>query len=322
MATSHAKQRSRPATRPSTDGDVPEVGAREPCPCGSGRRYKACHGRAARAAATSFVARPFEGLPGECDWVAMREFVPAGTASLKLGEPWADRKLTAVTMLPMLAPGSVRDDGELVLGLQTPGGSSDPSRDYAAALERLVELDPGSTLDPATGLPGPGPRLQDVLDRSSAPQVQVHDTFDFWTGTVDDAAGVLPAAIERANAAIVPTARLTGVEAAYWCRMADRDYLRWVLPQREDDVVDALARLHVGGGDSLGADTRLIGAFRAYGLLVAVWDVASAGSAESVEEPAAAFAERYAESLAASAPLTSAERAARAGLLNRQQTLR
>ena len=32
-----------------------EVGPREPCPCGSGKRYKACHGKAGGV----FVARPF-----------------------------------------------------------------------------------------------------------------------------------------------------------------------------------------------------------------------------------------------------------------------
>ncbi|WP_031111870.1 DUF5926 family protein, partial [Streptomyces sp. NRRL S-146] len=61
------------------DGAVPVVGPRNPCPCGRGRRYKACHGRAASHAATELVHRPFEGLPGECDWVALRELVPAAT---------------------------------------------------------------------------------------------------------------------------------------------------------------------------------------------------------------------------------------------------
>jgi preprotein translocase subunit SecA len=25
--------------------DLPKVGRNEPCPCGSGRKYKACHGK-------------------------------------------------------------------------------------------------------------------------------------------------------------------------------------------------------------------------------------------------------------------------------------
>lgn len=68
------------------DGEIPVVGAREPCPCGSGRRYKACHGRAAAHAVTELVQRPFEGLPSEGDWVALRELVPAATVELNLKE--------------------------------------------------------------------------------------------------------------------------------------------------------------------------------------------------------------------------------------------
>ena len=74
-------KKSRQRTR--TDAAVPEgaVGPRQPCPCGSGRRHKACHGSAAGAPPT-FVARPFAGLPGETDIVAMREFVPSATTPL------------------------------------------------------------------------------------------------------------------------------------------------------------------------------------------------------------------------------------------------
>ena len=67
------KSTRRSAVRPGVGGagmatgEVPVVAGREPCPCGSGRRYKACHGRAAWQAAEAFVGRPFEGLAGECD---------------------------------------------------------------------------------------------------------------------------------------------------------------------------------------------------------------------------------------------------------------
>ena len=42
--------------------DVPD-NPRRPCPCGSGRRYKACHGAA--DAADMIVTRPFTGLAAE-----------------------------------------------------------------------------------------------------------------------------------------------------------------------------------------------------------------------------------------------------------------
>ena len=59
------KSRTKARDRVTTDG---EVGPREPCPCGSGKRYKACHGSAGGA----YVARPFAGLVAERDLVALR----------------------------------------------------------------------------------------------------------------------------------------------------------------------------------------------------------------------------------------------------------
>ena len=67
----------------SVEGEVPVVGMREPCPCGSGRRYKACHGKEANAAEAAPV-RPFAGLAFECDLIAMRELVPSATAPMTM----------------------------------------------------------------------------------------------------------------------------------------------------------------------------------------------------------------------------------------------
>ena len=112
MATK--KRTAAPSAGTSTATDVPVVGGREPCPCGSGRRYKACHGRAAAEASTALVRRPFQGLEGECDWVALREIVPSATASLTLAPEYADalggRPLTLATVLPLAWPALVRTD--------------------------------------------------------------------------------------------------------------------------------------------------------------------------------------------------------------------
>ncbi|GAA3431637.1 hypothetical protein GCM10018954_012380 [Kutzneria kofuensis] len=40
------------------------INPRQACPCGSGKRYKACHGMAG-GPADVMVARPFEGLAAE-----------------------------------------------------------------------------------------------------------------------------------------------------------------------------------------------------------------------------------------------------------------
>jgi len=103
--------------------------------------------------------------------------------------------------------------------------------------------------------------------------------------------------------------------------MKERSHLRWVLPEDEDPLLDALARLSVAGGLALGEGTRFVGTFRAYGVLVPVWDLPRETEAPSLEEPATAFRARLDEALTGGA-LTSDERRARAGLLNRQLTLR
>ena len=294
-----------------------EVGPRQPCPCGSGRRYKACHGSASGAPA--YVARPFQGMPSECDVVALRELVPAATATLTLRDH-PDRAVQLCSLLPMAAPALVRQDGAIWLGLQVQHGFGDPSRDLAAVLELALEAEPGSVVG-LTEPPGLGARLQDLVTDASL-QVTVHDGFDFWVADVDDPDGTLGASLEQANAAAHPTARLTSVDAAYWTNVGTKEHLRWVLPYDEERLVSALARLHVAGRDRLTEDSRLVGAFRTQGLLVPVWDLPVGTGVGALEEPAARLAEHLTAALAADAPLTAPERAARNGLVNRQLTIR
>jgi hypothetical protein len=302
----------RPPAR--TTGPAGEVAPKQPCPCGSGRRYKSCHG-----AGDVAVARPFEGLAGECDWVALRELVPAATAPLRVAG--ADREVTLATVLPLALPAIVRADGRVLLGLQVHARSGDVSRDLAYALEQALAAEPGAMVQ-AGGRPGPGPRLQDLL--ADAPLVpELHEDFGFWLeGDGADRSAEVQASMERANTAVVPTVRLAGVDAAYWCRVGERAHLRWVMPHPEDRLLDALARLGAAGELPLAEGTRYAGSFRAHGLLVPVWDLPVAEPAETWVEPAAAFAGRLAGALAATGPLTSAERRARDGIRGRQLTLR
>ncbi|GAA2236754.1 DUF5926 family protein [Streptomyces amakusaensis] len=312
------QDRARGANEP-----VPVVGAREPCPCGSGRRYKACHGRVAAHAVTELVQRPFEGLAGECDWVALRELVPAATVKLTLkdGLPEGVPSVTLATVLPMAWPALRRDDGSVLLGLQNDTSSGDLSRDLADTLSRALAAEPGNPVG-GERVVGDGPRLQDLLDPDAAFEPVVHSGFEFWIPESTEApTAEVTASLERANSAAIPTVKLSGVDAAYWCETPDKNHLRWVMPHAEEKLLDALARLHAAGVTSLGEGTRLVGSFRAHGLMVPVWDLPSAMGAEECEKPAAAFAERLAGALASDAPLTADERRARGGLTNRQVTL-
>lgn len=306
--------------RETESQDVPVVGLREPCPCGSGRRYKACHGKSASTTVAS--GRPFEGFASECDIIAMRELVPSATAALTLCDG-RDRTVTLATVLPMAWPALVRQDGEVLLGLQVTTGTGDPSRDLGSALARALEAEPGNPVPPARDTTD-APRLQDLVDPGAVLHVHVHEGFDFWieAGNVSDD---VRASLERANSYANPTSRLPdgpGVQAAYWTRIGDKEHLRWVMPQPEEALLDALARLHAANETSLGEGTRLVGMFRTLGLVAPVWDLPVGFGAQGCEEPAAAFAVRLEEALTLSQPLTDRERRARAGLTTRQVTLR
>jgi hypothetical protein len=263
------------------------------------------------------VQRPFAGRADETEWVALREIVPAATAPLRL--KGSDREVTLSTVLPLAWPGMVRADGKAFLGLQVQSRSGDVSRDVGHALELLLEAQPGSSVQP-TGLPGPGARLQELLDDAPL-EVTLHEGFDYWTEGAPDPTGEVAASMERANASVVPTARLSSVQSAYWCRMRAKTHLRWVLPHDEDTALDALARLSAAGALGIGDDTRYVGSFRAHGLLVPVWDAPHDREADAMEEPTAALSQRLDEALAETAPLTPEQRRARSGLLSRQLTL-
>jgi hypothetical protein len=308
-------KKSRVKNRPAPTA-AGEVGPRQPCPCGSGRRYKACHGSAAGAAAT-FVARPFEGLAGEADLVALRELVPAATAPLRLRD--SDRPVTLCTLLPGAAPALVREDGAIWLGLQVQHNFGDPSRDLAAVLEKALTAESGAV--GLTDPPGEGNRLQDLVVDEPL-DVTVHEGFDFWVADVDDPTGGIQAALESANAAAWPSARLGSVEAAYWTDVGSKEHLRWVMPGDEERLLSALARLHAAGRDRIAEDSRLVGMFRVHGVLVPVWDLPVGTGPEVLEEPAAGFGKELQSVLDDDSPLTTEERAARNGLANRQLTIR
>lgn len=271
-----------------------------------------------------FVPRPFEGLASECEWIALRELVPAASAPLRLNADlvsrFGERPVTVATVLPLAMPAMTRADGSVLIGLQRHLASGDPSRDLAAALLSALETSPGAPV-PLPALPGPGPRLQDVLDDGPL-DVMMHDTFEFWlAGDLGDDAEVR-ASLERANASIYPTGRLAAAPAAYWCRVPDKAHVRWVLPQDEDRALNALARLAAAGELTLGEGTRFAGMFRAHGRLVPVWDLPREPDAATWEAPLAELAKRYADAAAAGEELTATQRRSRQGLVGRQLTLR
>lgn len=306
--------------------DPAPVGKRQPCPCGSGKRYKACHGKSG-GAENVIVTRPFEGLAAECELIALREFVPSATAKLPLAD---GGDVVLATVLPMASAALVRSDGTAFVGLQVQTKSGDISRDIARAVEWARQAEPGQSLSVVGPEDAPagtvGNRLQDLLDPRGELDVEVHGDFSWWMPEGVEPSKEVALSLERANAAIMPTDRLgaDGVHSAYWVDAGEKAHIRWVRPEPEDRLLAALARLSARGELALDEDSRYAGSFRAHGLLVPVWDLDREKHAREWEEPVAAMARRLDEALASldDTPLDAAERRAREGLRGRQITVR
>ena len=290
---------------------------RRPCPCGSGKRWKACHG----AGDDVIVTRPFAGLAAECDLIALRELLPSATAPLPLAKP-LDVPVTVASVLPGACAALVRPDGEIWLGMQVQTRSGDLSVDLARALAWARSAEPGSSL-PVIG-PGSGElvRLQDVLDPEAALDITVHRDFAWWLVPDDgEPSPEVAATLERANKVVMPTEPVAE-RGAYWVDTGTKAHLRWVRAEPEDALVVAFARLQARGELTLGADSRYAGSFRAHGLLVPVWDLDRELHPKEWAAPVTEFAARLEHALAETAPLTDAERRARDALAGKQVTLR
>jgi hypothetical protein len=303
----------------TTDG----INPRQACPCGSGKRYKACHGLSGGPIEVA-VGRPFEDLAGECELIALREFVPSATAPLTLTVD-TDRAVTLATVLPMAAAGLVRADGSAFIGLQVQTRSSDVSRDLARALRWTLEASPGDVL-PVVGVETSDEddreRLQDMLDQKVALEPTLHTDFAWWLPDGEEPTGEVALSLERANAAIMPTERIG--PAAYWVDAGERAHLRWVRPEPEEQLLFALARLSARGELGLGEGSRFAGSFRAHGVLVPVWDLDHEQHAREWTSAAEELGKRLDAALASldTEPLTGEERRARDGLIGRQVTIR
>ena len=303
--------------------DAQPVGLREPCPCGSGERYKNCHGRTSHEQTGVPVARPFAGIPFERDLVAFREFVPSAVARLPLTGEFTDRTVTLATLLPMAWPAIVRPDGEIWVGSQLQFARQvDPARDLVATLREAVTLEPGNPVAAPPDWRDDDPTLAELIAPGVSLEVEVREGFDWWTEGADDSSGEVTESLERANESVSPTAKIAGVEAAYWCRIGDRTYLRWVRDEPEGELLDGLARLSAAGRAGIGSDGRLIGSFRTCGLVVPVWELADGTTPDGITGDVGELATALADAVASTATLTDAERSTRASINSRQVTLR
>lgn len=269
-----------------------------------------------------FVARPFEGLPREVELVAMREIIPCATLTARTNADHGFVDFDFVTALPDGRGAMVRGDGRILVALQTHSNSGDLSHDAGAALlnaisakqngdEGLVDFD----------VRDPSERLQDILDPDSLGEMVLEENFAFWLNPDEDWDEATRRALEENHNEIIPTVRVEGVEGMYWCEM-NRNFVRYLSDVEESPLFDALARVQAAGKANLGEGSRFIGAFRACGIAIPVFELAEGVRAEDIVKEAGVLEEAIAAALKVKEPLTPEERRARQGMVSRQVTIR
>lgn len=288
----------------------------------SNRAAKLAQREAERENFSAAPVRPFQGVAAECDLVAMREFVPSATAPAVID----GRTVTIATVLPGAVAALVREENDVVsgfAGLQVQVHSPNVAADLSSALSWASIAEPGASLESADP-DGNTPSLKEVLDPTLELDITVHQDFNWWIPENADTAEDVAATVERANQAIMPSARLEGdgLVAAWWVDAGAKAHLRWVRPESEDDLMLALARLHAAGDLTLGEGSRYAGSFRTHGLLVPVFDLDPEMHPTEWAAPATIFGQKLAEAVAVDAPLTSEQLRSRDGLRGRQVTLR
>lgn len=222
------------------------------------------------------------------------------------------------TILPSMAAALRREDGVLLVAMQTMTSSGDASRDIASRIIDSLELGPKEVLE-ISDLPEPGPRLQDILDIDAFGDMELHEEPSFWMTPEEASQPDNADALASSRDQLIPTTALKAVPHAYWCRMS-REFLRWVRSEEKDAVLDGLARLRVQGVTFDNA--RFVGAFRAQGLSIPVWELEAGTEADELEKPVTEFAPLLEAAIASTEPLTAEEKRARAGIVSRQVTLR
>lgn len=269
-----------------------------------------------------FVARPFEGLEREVELVAMRELIPAATMTARTNADHGAVEFDIVTALPDGRPAMVRGDGRILVAAQTRANSADLSHDMGAAVLAVI----AAKGDGEEGLLDidvrePAERLQDIVDPGSFSAMQILDSFEFWLDPTEEQDEQTARALKESSDDMIETVAVPGVDGMFWCAM-NRNFVRYVSTVEENQLFDALAKLHVRGEARLSEGSRFVGAFRACGLAIPVFELAEGESAEDIASDAAAFTAALEAALAEKAALTAEERRAKQGLTSRQVTIR
>lgn len=287
---------------------------------GKKNRKKQSENQTAKPKKIVYVDRPFAGINKELDLVAMREVIASASMPVRTTKQYGAQDLLLVTLLPDGVPALRREDGVLLVALQTRLHSGDASRDVAYAIEEAIDLEPGQVIT-LSSLPEPGVRLQEIVDWSINPEITVHENLTFWVTDEEAKKPETKEALENLQNEMVPCAAVPKVVGAYWCSMT-KEFVRFARPEEENAVLDGLARLQAKRTLQVAPDSKFLGAFRSCGVLMPVWELPTGMTAEALSEPMAKFAEELTKAIADTTMLSAEERRAKAGIVSRQVTLR
>lgn len=271
------------------------------------------------------VSRPFEGLAAEEALVAMRDIIPAATMRATLTEEYGSREITLVTMLPDAAQALIRADGEILLALQTRSHSGDASHDLgvalSAALARRDAIDAGDASAGAiyVDVRDAGPRFTDMV--ANFAELTIESDLGFWVAPQAAEDEDVRHAIAESGEELIPTALVPDTGVTVWHRM-DRIFVRWVRSEDESSLFTAMARLAVRDELTIGHGSAFIGAFRASGLLIPVFEVPEDVEAEALTDGVKTLNTNLAKALSSTDPVDDDVRRVRAGLVSRQVPIR
>lgn len=296
----------------------------ENLPEGMSRRQAKLAARAAERAKLQKDPRPFDGFAMEADLIAMQEFVPSAHFVADVKD--AEHKISIVTVLPGAVAAlrrSEEDGGEAFVALQAQRRGDNPNRDLAYALNWVKQAEPGQSLEVGVS-DGTEPALEDILNKDTEADITVAQDFGWWLTEENRNNPQIAATLQRANDSVLPSERIDAniKGAAWWIDPSDKAHIRWVRQEGEEQLLNALARLHAAGELHLGEGSKLAGVFRTHGILVPVWDLDRTREAASWKEGLEALDPKIEEALAKDTPLTADEQKAKQTIQSREVTIR
>lgn len=296
----------------------------ENLPEGMSRRQAKLAARAAERAQLAKDERPYGDFAAEADLIALQEFVPS--AHFVADVKGADRKVSIATVLPGAVSALVRseeDGGEAFVALQSQRRGDNPNRDLAFALNWAINAKPGESLDVGIA-DGTQPQLTDLLDPSAKPEIVVAQDFNWWLTEEALSNPQVASTLQQANDSVLPSARVEAKisGAAWWIDPGEKAHIRWVRPESESELINALARVHAVGDLHLGEGSKFAGVFRTHGILVPVWDLDNTREASDWAAGLEALETKISAALGNSEALSADEHKSKQTIISREVTIR